>query len=127
MRTGLVLGRGGGALSAMRGPIARLGDGRQWMSWVALDDVVAAYTRALDDARFRGAINLVADSIRNIEFAAALGKSRWLGAPGFVLRLAMGEFADVLLGGRRVVPARLRELGFDWQHATLADALAAAR
>ena len=126
MRTGIVLGRGGGALAWMKGPIARLGDGRQWMSWIALDDVVAAYSCALDDARFTGAINLVTDSVRNADFAAALGKPRWLGAPAFAVRLAFGELADLVLAGRRVVPARLRVLGFAWTHPTLTSALAAA-
>jgi hypothetical protein len=127
MRTGLVLGPGGGALAAMRGPVARLGNGRQWMSWIALADVVAAYAWALDEPRARGPINLVTDSVRNGEFAVALGKPGWLGVPAFALRLAVGELADNLLGGRRVVPARLRALGFTWRLPTLAAALAAAR
>ncbi|HTR50499.1 MAG TPA: TIGR01777 family oxidoreductase [Kofleriaceae bacterium] len=126
MRTGIVLGPGGGALAKMRGPIARLGNGLQWMSWIALADVVRAYATALVDARYTGPFNLVTDSIRNIEFAAALGKPRWLGAPGFALRLALGELAEPLLNGRRVVPARLRELGFTWQYPKLVDALAVA-
>jgi uncharacterized protein (TIGR01777 family) len=126
MRTGVVLGRGGGALARMRGPIARLGDGQQWMSWIALDDVVAAYAGALGDERFTGPVNLVTDSVRNVELAVMLGKPRWLGVPAFALRLALGELAELALAGRRVVPARLRALGFSWRHPTLAGALAAA-
>jgi len=127
MRTGLVLGPGGGALAKMRGPVARLGNGLQWVSWIALADVVRAYAAALADDRYTGAFNLVTDSCRNIEFAAALGKPRWLGAPGFALRLALGELSETLLHGRRVVPARLRELGFTWQYPTLAGAISSAR
>jgi uncharacterized protein (TIGR01777 family) len=127
MRTGLVLGAGGGALAAMRGPVARLGDGRQWMSWIALADAVSAYAWALEEERARGSINLVTDSVRNVDFAAALGKPRWLGVPSFALRLGVGELAENLLGGRRVVPAKLRELGFQWKLPTLATALAAAQ
>jgi hypothetical protein len=127
MRTGIVLGAGGGALAAMRGPIARLGSGQQWMSWISLADTARAYAASLADARYTGPINLVAGSVRNADFAAALGKPRWLGVPGFALRLAVGELAEPLLNGRRVTPARLLDLGFDWRDRTLAAALSSAR
>jgi uncharacterized protein (TIGR01777 family) len=126
MRTGLVLGAGGGALKAMRGPIARLGSGKQWVSWIALADVARAYIWAMDDDRVRGPINLVTDSVRNVELAGALGKPQWIGAPAFALRWMFGELADTLLSGRRVVPARLRELGFTWKLPTLREAVGAA-
>jgi uncharacterized protein (TIGR01777 family) len=126
MRTGLVLGPGGGMLARLKGPVARLGNGKQWMSWVSLADAHCAYATALSDERYSGPINLVTGSVRNVEFAEALGKPRWLGAPGFALKLVLGELSEPLLHGRNVVPARLRALGFAWQHATLADALAAA-
>ena len=120
MRMGLVLDPSGGALPRMK-HIARFGNGRQWMSWIALADVHRAYATALDDERYRGPINVVAESIRNKDFAEAIGTPRWLGPPGFALRLALGEFAETLLHGRRVVPAKLRELGFRWQHPTLSS------
>jgi uncharacterized protein (TIGR01777 family) len=127
MRTGLVLGPGGGMLAHMKGPVARLGNGRQWMSWISLADVQHVYAAALSDERYTGPINLVTDSIRNRDFAVTLGKPGWLGAPRFALRAAVGELSEALVNGRRVVPARLRALGYMWQHPTLADALAYAR
>lgn len=132
LRTGLALGAEG-ALAKLALPFklfvgGRLGSGRQWMSWIHVDDVVAAYVAALTDARYAGAINLVADSIRNADFAAALGKvlhrPSWFPTPAFTLRAALGEFAEVLLHGRRVIPRRLRELGFSHTHRDLNRVLA---
>jgi hypothetical protein len=134
MRMGIVLGQGGGALARMRKPFelfvgGKIGSGKQWVSWIHRDDVVAAYVAALTDARYTGAINLVTDSTRNADFAATLGRAlhrpSWLRVPAFALRAAVGELAESILNGRKAVPAKLRELGFSWQHATLADALAA--
>jgi hypothetical protein len=109
----------------------RIGSGRQWMAWIHLDDAVAAYLAALDDARYRGPINLVTDSIRNAAFSKELGgvlhRPSWLPVPAFALRAAVGELAETLLNGRRVVPAKLRELGFTWKHPELREALASTR
>jgi uncharacterized protein len=133
MRTGLVLGPGG-ALARMATPFklfvgGRIGSGRQWMPWIHRDDAVRAYLEALDDDRYIGPINLVTTSVRNAELARAIGASlhrpSWLPVPGFALRAAVGEFADHLLCGRRVVPRRLHELGFTWTRPTLTSALAA--
>lgn len=136
MRTGLVLGPHGGAVEKMKRPFelfagGRMGDGHQWMSWIALDDAVAAYVAALTDSRYRGPINLVTDSTRNAQFARTLGrvmhKPSWLPVPAFALKAAVGsELAESILNGRRVVPAKLRELGFTWTKPTLDAALAAA-
>jgi uncharacterized protein (TIGR01777 family) len=134
MRTGLVLG-GGGALARMATPFrlfvgGRIGGGRQWLPWIHRDDAAAAYAAAVHDDRYRGPINLVTDSVRHRDFAralgAALGRPSWLPVPGFAVKVAVGELAEYLLHGRRVVPARLRELGFAWQHPALAGALEAA-
>lgn len=131
MRTGLVLGDGG-ALPKMvtlfkRFLGGRLGSGRQWMSWIHLDDVVAAYAAALSDSRYTGPINLVAGSVRNADFAAALGKALHrpssIPTPAFALRAVLGEFADVLIHGRRVVPRKLQALGFSCTYARLDQAL----
>lgn len=131
MRTGIVLGPGG-ALGKMTTPFklfvgGRIGSGNQWMPWIHRDDAVAAYVAALDDARYAGPINLVTDSVTNADFAKALGKAMgrpsWLPVPGFALKAAVGELAEYMLRGRRVVPARLRELGFAWLRPTLAEAL----
>jgi uncharacterized protein (TIGR01777 family) len=132
MRTGIALGPGGALakLTAMfKGFVGgRIGSGRQWVPWIHRDDAVRGYVTALTDDRYTGSINLVAGSVRNAELSKALGKAlsrpAWLPVPAFALRAAVGEFADYLLGGRRVVPARLRELGFTWTQPTLDAALA---
>lgn len=133
MRNGLVLGRGG-ALAKLTTPFklfvgGRIGSGRQWVSWIHRDDAIRAYATALEDERYAGPINLVTASVRNAELARALGQAlgrpSWLPVPGFALRATVGEFAEYLLHGRRVVPTRLRALGFTWTHSTLEDALRA--
>jgi uncharacterized protein (TIGR01777 family) len=135
MRTGLVLGPGG-ALARLTTPFrwfvgGRLGHGRQWMSWIHRDDVAAAYVTAAHDERYRGPINVVTDSVRNAEFSrtlgAVLGRPSWLPVPGFAVKAAAGEFAEYVLAGRRVVPAKLSALGFSWTYRELAAALAASR
>jgi uncharacterized protein (TIGR01777 family) len=123
LRCGLVLSRDGGALARMKPPAGRIGSGRQWLSWIHRADVVAAYTSALDDDRYRGPINAVTESTRQANFAHALPGPRFLPVPAFAVRAAVGELAEALLHGRRVVPAKLRELGFAWKHSTLAGAL----
>jgi uncharacterized protein len=134
LRTGLVIGPGG-AISRMTTPFklfagGRIGSGAQWVSWIHRDDAVAAYTAAAHDDRYTGAINLVTGSVRNRDFAralgAALGRPSWLPVPAFALRVAVGELAEYVLTGRNVVPRRLVELGFSWQHAELGLALRAA-
>jgi len=135
MRTGVVLAPGG-ALTRMTGPFrffagGPIGSGKQWFSWIHLDDAVAAYLAALDDPRYAGPVNLVApDEVRARDLARTLGKAlgrpSWLPVPGFALRAAVGELADYLLHGRRVMPAALRRLGFSWRHPTLDGAIRAA-
>jgi uncharacterized protein (TIGR01777 family) len=132
MRTGMVLGPGG-ALAKLTTPFrlfvgGPIGSGWQWVPWLHRDDAVRACTAALADERYTGPVNLVTDSIRNAEFAralgAALGRPSWLPVPAFALRAALGEFAEYALHGRRVVPRRLQELGFTWTYPDLAAALA---
>jgi uncharacterized protein len=135
MRTGLVLGGGGGPLDKMTTPFklfagGKIGGGKQWVPWIHLDDAIAAYIVAIHDARYSGPINLVAGSVRNRELARAIGKAlhrpAWLPVPGFALKLAVGELAEYLLNGRNVVPRRLDELGFAFAHRELAGAVASA-
>lgn len=132
MRTAMVLGPGG-ALARLKTPYrlfagGRIGSGRQWVPWIHRDDVVRAYLVALDDDRYTGPINLVTAAARNEELSRAIGKAlhrpSWLPVPSFALRAALGEFAEYLLHGRRMVPARLRELGFTWTRPSLEQALA---
>jgi uncharacterized protein len=136
LRTGLVLGPRGGALEKMVTPFkffagGRIGDGRQFVSWISLDDAVKVYVSALTDARYTGPINLVTASTRNAEFSKALGhamhRPSLVPVPGFAVKLAVGaELAESVLNGRNVVPAKLTELGFPFAHPTLDQALAAA-
>lgn len=132
MRTGVVLGPGG-ALAKMTTPFklfvgGRIGSGEQWFSWIHLDDAVAVYLAATVDDRYRGPINLVAPQpVRNKDLARDLGhalhRPSFMPVPGFALKLAVGELAEYLLEGRRVVPRKLTELGFSWKHPTLVEAL----
>ncbi len=136
LRFGVVLNRHGGALPRMLLPFrlglgGRLGSGRQWMSWLTLSEAVAVIRLALADARVRGPVNAVAPlPARNSEFTRVLAKSlrrpAIFPAPGFALRLAMGEMADaLLLCSQRALPRKLQELGYPFQEPELESALAA--
>ena len=134
LRFGLVLARHAGALPPMlrlarlglNGP---LGGGRQYWSWISLPDVVAVIRRALVEPEFSGPLNVVApEPVRQRAFAAALGRAlhrpAFLPAPAFALRMVLGEMADPLvLSSVRVVPNRLRGLGYAWLHPDLDEAL----
>jgi uncharacterized protein (TIGR01777 family) len=134
MRTGLVLGPGG-ALSKMTGPFkffvgGPIGSGKQWVSWIHLDDVVAAYLAAASDPRWRGPVNLVApEPARNKDLSAAIGaalhRPSVLPVPAFAIRLAVGELAESILHGRKAVPAAMTALGFAFRHPALREAVAA--
>ena len=136
LRFGVVLAREGGALPKMlplfRGGLAgRLGHGRQWMSWVSVDDAVGAVLHVLREPRCAGPLNITAPAaVRNAEFTATLGRvlrrPAILPAPAWVLRLVLGHMADeTLLSSTRVEPRRLVETGFDFRHPTLEQALQA--
>lgn len=135
-RTGVVLTPEGGALERMLpvfrlGLGGRLGDGRQWMSWVSLPDVVRAFSYAVDTDSLSGPVNVVApEPVTNAEFTRTLGRVLGRPTPAFVprtaLRLAFGEMADAtLLASQRVLPARLLEAGFRFRHPSLEGALRA--
>lgn len=132
MRSGIVLGRGG-PLAKMILPFklfagGRLGSGKQWTSWIHIDDAVAAYLFAIDTPEVSGPINLVAPSpVRNREFARQLGRTMgrpsFLPTPTFALKLALGPFAEHVLHGRRVEPKCLVDAGFEFKHPDLRPAL----
>ncbi|MGC9194594.1 MAG: TIGR01777 family oxidoreductase [Syntrophobacteraceae bacterium] len=134
-RFGIVLGKDGGALAMML-PAFRfllgspLGSGRQWMSWIHLSDLFQIFTFLLNRDSMCGPINCVSPNpARNREFATALSKALGRpmllpGVPSFVLKMALGEFANVLVMGQRVIPAKLSQNGFSFQFPTLASALA---
>src|SRR5260370_11674805 len=109
----------------------RLGSGKQWMSWVTLEDVVGILRFAIDNAVVRGAINIVAPQpVQNSEFTKILAKAvhrpALFPAPAFALRLALGEMADaLLLSSQRVAPQGLEKLGYRFLLADLTSALTA--
>ncbi|BCO35558.1 TIGR01777 family protein [Mycobacterium heckeshornense] len=132
-RTGLVLAPSGGVLGRMRplfslGLGARLGTGRQYISWISLEDEVRALQFAISHDALRGPVNLTGPApVTNAEFTAALGRAvrrpTPLVLPGFAVRAALGELADELLCGQRAIPAVLERAGFRFQHNTIGEAL----
>ncbi|MCK6527126.1 TIGR01777 family oxidoreductase [Myxococcota bacterium] len=134
LRIGVVLGREGGALPKMLpayrlGLGGRLGSGRQWVPWIHADDVVGLVLLALDEPGAKGPIHAVAPgAVTQRELAASLARA--LGrpalappAPSWVLRLALGEMAGVLLGSQRAIPARAEALGYAFRYPRLDEAL----
>jgi uncharacterized protein (TIGR01777 family) len=107
----------------------RIGDGKQWMSWIALDDVVGALKFALTNEAMHGPVNFVAPNpVRNAEFTKALGsvlsRPTLFPIPAFALRLMFGEMADaLLLSGACVKPSVLEELGYQFKYSELKTAL----
>jgi uncharacterized protein (TIGR01777 family) len=136
LRIGVVLAKHGGALQAML-PAFRLGlggpvgDGRQYMSWIALDDVVGALLFALTNEGLHGPVNAVAPQpVRNSEFVRVLGNSlhrpAFFPLPAFVVRTVFGEMGEaLLLGSARVRPVKLEAAGYKYRHPELSEALQA--
>jgi uncharacterized protein (TIGR01777 family) len=133
MRFGVVLGPNGGALGQMI-PLfrkylgGRLGSGRQWFSWIHIHDLVRAALWLLTQSELAGAFKITAPNpVRNIgltkALAAALKRPAFLPAPGFAMRLVLGEFASVLLEGQRVIPQKLLNNGFEFQFPNIETAL----
>jgi uncharacterized protein len=137
LRFGVILAKEGGALPQMARPFrfgvgGQIGSGRQWMSWISLEDVVAIVRLGLEDGSVRGGLNVVApEPVRNVAFTAALAKElhrpALFPAPAFALRLVLGEMADaLLLASTRVVPAQLNKLGYKFLQPDLKGALVSA-
>jgi uncharacterized protein (TIGR01777 family) len=132
-RTGLVLSRSGGMLSRLRplfslGLGARLGNGRQYMPWISLEDEVRALIFSISH-NLSGPVNLTGPApVTNAEFTTAFGRTvnrpTPLSVPGFALRRLLGDFADEgLLIGQRAIPAALERAGFTFHHNTIGEAL----
>lgn len=132
-RIGVVLGKGGGALAKMLPPF-RLGvggplaGGRQWMSWIHLEDLVRLIVFALRTAELEGAVNAVSPNpVTNADFTrvlgAALHRPAILPVPEFALRLLYGEMASILVDSQRAVPNAARAAGFEFLHPDLAKTL----
>ena len=134
LRTGLVLGHEGGLLSQLSVTTklflgGRLSSGRQWNSWIAADDEVAAIGFLLT-ANVTGPVNLTAPHpVRNAELSTAIGRALGRPAPwaipALALKVVLGDFAEEVIHGQRVLPAKLTEAGFTFRLPELAGALAA--
>lgn len=134
LRTGLVLHGSGGALGRMRFPFklfvgGRLGSGKQWVSWIHMDDYIRAIRYLLLDSQTEGPVNLVSPSpVTNDELAKTMGRvlrrPALFPVPATVLKLLLGEMAEtVLLSGQKVIPAVLQRSGFQYRFADLEPAL----
>lgn len=133
VRVGVVLGRGGGAIAKMLLPFklglgGRLGSGKQWMPWVHLDDVVGIMLHAASNADVSGPINATAPTpTTNLQFTKALGRA--LGRPtifpmpAIMLRLIVGQFADIVLSSQNITPRVAQQTGYSFQYADIDSAL----
>jgi len=133
-RFGIILDKEGGALAKMLPPFrmgigGRIGDGRQWMSWIALDDVVGALKFVLANEALSGPVNFVAPNpVTNAEFTKALGQAlsrpTFFPIPAFGVRLAFGEMADaLLLSSQKVAPKTLQNAQYQFRYPELRNAL----
>jgi uncharacterized protein (TIGR01777 family) len=134
LRFGMILSPAGGALKKMLLPFklgvgGRIGSGRQFMSWIAIDDVVGAIHHAIVTESLQGPVNAVAPTpVNNTEYtrtlARVLSRPAIAPMPAFAARLAFGEMADaLLLASQRVMPTRLQETGYRFKHPELDGAL----
>jgi uncharacterized protein (TIGR01777 family) len=136
LRTGVLLDRADGALARMLPPFrlglgGPVGDGEQYISWVAPDDLVRLYLTALDDPGWSGPVNATApEPVTNREFAHALGRvlhrPAVLPIPPLALRALYGEMASVVTTGQRALPSRALDHGFEFRHVEVGGALRAA-
>jgi len=135
LRTGIALGPGGGALAKMIPPFkffvgGPLGTGKQWMSWIHLDDLVGLILHLIENNRAGGPVNATAPNpVTMKEFCRTLGqvmhRPSWLPVPSFALRLLLGEMAQILLTGQKVVPTTAQKLGYQFRYPNLPEALRA--
>ena len=125
IRTGVVLSTEDGALPRLLLPFrlfvgGPMGSGKQWVSWIHLEDQARAIRFLIENEEAQGAFNITAPNpVPNGELARSIGKAMgrpsWIPVPGFALRLAFGEVAEVVLKGQRAVPQRLLDLGFEFR------------
>lgn len=134
LRIGVVLTTEGGALTQMLTPFrlglgGKIGDGRQYMSWLTLDDLIGMIRFALDTETLSGPVNAVApEPVSNLEMTRTLGevlhRPTIFSVPAFGVRLLFGEMGeDLLLAGARVIPEKLTDAGYEFKHPALAPAL----
>ncbi|HEY7560131.1 MAG TPA: TIGR01777 family oxidoreductase [Candidatus Binatia bacterium] len=137
IRTGIVLGKGSGALAKMVPPFkifmgGPLGSGKQWMPWIHIDDQIGLLSFLMERDNARGAFNGTApEPVTMEEFSKALGKvlkrPSWAGVPESVLSLLLGEMADMLLTGQRALPQAALKLGYQFKYRTVREALESLR
>lgn len=133
MRFGVILGENGGALAPIVTPYklfagGTVGSGKQWMSWVHLEDVIRAIEFAIETPSLKGPINVVAPFPMQMKyFGQAIGKilnrPHWLPVPSFMMQLLLGKKSDLVLKGQFVIPEKLQKNGFTFSYPTLEDAL----
>jgi len=133
LRTGVVLGRSGGALAQFALPIRLyagtvLGSGRQWISWIHTDDMLGLILLALEDTALSGPLNCTAPApATHLEFmqtlARLLHRPLWFRVPAFMLRLLLGEMAQLLVDGQKVLPTKALQQGYRFRFAALEQAL----
>ncbi len=134
LRTGIVLSKDGGALATMMTPFkfgvgGVIGSGKQWMSWISLDDVVGIVNFAIENENLRGAVNVASPNpVTNEEFTKTLGdvlyRPTFLPLPEFAVNLVFGEMGDALLiQSTRLEPKRLRDAGYEFKFTSLKSAL----
>jgi len=133
LRIGLVLARKGGAFPLIRLPYrffggGRIGDGKQGLPWIHLQDMVSLILFCLDRPDISGPVNAVApDPVSNDEFGRMLGKAtrrpHWFPVPGFLLRIALGEMSTLVLTGQKAMPRKLLDHGFRFAFPKLEEAL----
>jgi len=134
LRTGVVLSKDGGALAEMLTPFkfgvgGIIGSGKQWMSWIALEDIISVYERAVEDETMRGAFNACSpDPVTNERFTKVMGSVLYrptiLPLPEFAVNFLFGEMGDaLLLDSTRATPKRLQDIGFEFKFTDLESAL----
>ena len=134
LRTGIVLTKEGGALGTMLLPFKLgvggvVGSGKQWMSWISMDDHIAVIEFAIENENLRGAVNSVAPNpVTNEEFTKTLGevlyRPTFLPLPEFAVSMVFGEMGDaLLLASTKVLPKRLLDAGFEFKYANLKEAI----
>lgn len=133
IRTGVVLGRDGGALPQLATPIrfgmgAVLGDGKQWVAWIHIADLIRLFLFALDTPTCQGALNAVSPAAATHAqmqrlLAKTLRRPLWMRVPAWVVRAGLGEMAQLLVDGQRVIPTKALAAGFVFKHPNLGEAL----
>ncbi len=131
LRIGIVLDKRGGALPEMLKPpiAAPLGDGQQWMSWIAIDDLARIFLFALENKEMNGVYNAVGPNpATNAELTKAAAKRVGkifvgIGVPGFALKIVLGDMAQMVLGGNRVSAKKIQKEGFEFKYPVLEEAL----